>query len=92
MMKTIVLICCVLMLRLVQSNIDTFEPIMRSSPEIYKTEKDLFGYTLVLHQMDVTGGVNNTRLVRASNPMKALILLIVWCENFQLSSLLQGCG
>ena len=64
-MKTIVLILCVLMLRVaVQSNnIDTFEPIMRSSPEINITERDLFGYTLVLHQVNVTGGVNNTRLV-----------------------------
>ena len=51
--------CSVLTL---QSEIfDTFEPIMRLSPEINTTMKDFFGYSLVLHQLDVAGGVNNTR-------------------------------
>ena len=56
-----------MMLRIAQSegpgvdNFDTLEPIVRYSPEIDATDKDLFGYTLVLHQLDITGGVNNTR-------------------------------
>lgn len=43
------------------SYIDTLEPVMRSSPELDATNADLFGFSLALHQMDVTGGVNNTR-------------------------------
>ena len=50
------------------SNIDTFEPIMRHSPELNAASEthfpdDLFGYTLVLHQLDEAGGINSTRLV-----------------------------
>ena len=54
-----------MILRLAQSDdtFDTLEPIMRFSPEFEATDEDLFGYTLVLHQLDITGGVDNTRLV-----------------------------
>ena len=53
------------------SNIDTFEPIMRYSPELNAesgthSSDDLFGYTLALHQLDEAGGVNSTRLVSAN--------------------------
>ena len=44
-----------------EENIDIFQPVMRSSPESGITEDDLFGYTLVLHQMNVSGGIDNTR-------------------------------
>ena len=58
---TFLIYCSVLTL---QSDIfDTSEPILRVSPEIDATTKDLFGYTLVLHQLDVAGGVDNTRWV-----------------------------
>ena len=56
----------VMLLRVAQSdsdNFDTLEPIMRLSPEFSATDEDLFGYTLVLHQLDTTGGMDNTRLV-----------------------------
>ena len=46
-------------------NIDLFEPIIRFSPEINITKEDFFGYTLVLHQLDALGGVDNTRFVSA---------------------------
>ena len=55
-----------MLLRVAQSdsdNFDTLEPIMRLSPEFSATDEDLFGYTLVLHQLDTTGGMDNTRLV-----------------------------
>ena len=57
----------VTIMRLARSdgNFDTLEPIMRFSPELNVTGEDLFGYTLILHQLDITGGagVDNTRLV-----------------------------
>lgn len=57
---------CVLMMHMAPSNgldiIDTFEPVMRCSPELDATKEDLFGYTLVLHQLNATGGIDNTRL------------------------------
>jgi len=66
MIKTAVLIHCILMTCLAQNeNIDTFEPIIRSSPEHNITKEDFFGYTLVLHQLDALGGVDNTRFVSA---------------------------
>ena len=43
-------------------NIDIFEPIMRPSPEVNVTEEDLFGYKVVLHQLDLAGGIEDTRL------------------------------
>ena len=65
MIRSSVLILCVLMMLRIAAqsdeNFDTLEPIVRYSPEINTTDKDLFGYTLVLHQLDITGGVNNTR-------------------------------
>ena len=66
MKKTIaVLIHCFLTLQCVarSDNVDTLEPIIRSSPELNITKEDFFGYTLVFHQLDATGGVENTRLV-----------------------------
>ena len=52
-------------MRLARSdNFDTLEPIMRFSPELDETDEDLFGYTLVLHQLNVTAGVDDTRLVQ----------------------------
>ena len=41
---------------------------MRHSPELNAASEthfpdDLFGYTLVLHQLDEAGGINSTRLV-----------------------------
>jgi len=60
MIQATILICCSVLT--LQSEIfDTFEPIMRLSPENGTTMKDFFGYTLVLHQLDVAGGVDNTR-------------------------------
>ena len=44
-------------------NIDIFEPIIRSSPEVNVTKEDLFGYKVVLHQIGSQGGISNTRLV-----------------------------
>lgn len=41
---------------------------MRLSPELNITEKDLFGYTLVLHQLNDLSGVNRTRLVINDRP------------------------
>ena len=60
MIKAAFLICCSV-LTLQSEVFDTSEPIMRLSPEINTAMKDLFGYTLVLHQLDVAGGVDNTR-------------------------------
>ena len=58
---TFLIYCSVLTL---QSDVfDVSEPVLRVSPEINATTKDLFGYTLVLHQLDVAGGVDNTRWV-----------------------------
>jgi len=44
-----------------EENIDILQPVMRCSPESSITEDDLFGYALVLHQMNVSGGIDNTR-------------------------------
>ena len=58
------IVCVLIILGVAQSdadNFDTFEPIMRFSPEFNGTDRDLFGYTLVLHQLDNAGGVDNTR-------------------------------
>ena len=54
----------VLMISVTQcnDNIDILEPIMRLSPEVNVTEKDLFGYKVVLHQLDLAGGIEDTRL------------------------------
>ena len=63
-MKAILLVCCsvlTVVLTLKSDNIDILEPIMRPSPELGEAAEDLFGYTLVLHQLDVAGGVDNTR-------------------------------
>ena len=55
-----------------QCNIDIFEPIIRSSPEVNVTKEDLFGYKVVLHQLGSQGGISNTRLV--PRPMFSLRL------------------
>ena len=57
------LIHCVLTVYVAQCNIDIFEPIIRSSPEVNVTKEDLFGYKVVLHQIVPQGGISNTRLV-----------------------------
>ena len=57
------LIHCVLAVYVAQCNIDIFEPIIRSSPEVNVTKEDLFGYKVVLHQIVPQGGLSNTRLV-----------------------------
>jgi len=42
--------------------IDTFEPVIRRSPENITTiPNDLFGYSLVLHKLVADGNVNDTR-------------------------------
>jgi len=42
--------------------IDTFEPVIRRSPENLTTiPNDLFGYTLVLHKLVENGDVADTR-------------------------------
>ena len=42
--------------------IDTFEPVIRRSPENITTiPNDLFGYSLVLHKLVAGGSVANTR-------------------------------
>ena len=53
----------VLMISVTQcnDNFDIFEPIMRLSPEVNVTEEDLFGYKVVLHQLDPAGGIEDTR-------------------------------
>jgi len=44
--------------------IDTFEPVIRRSPENITTiPNDLFGYSLVLHKLVAGGDVANTRYV-----------------------------
>ena len=61
-MKTAVLFHSVLMICIAQcNNIDVLEPIMRPSPEINVTADDLFGYSLVLHQLNLTGGLRDVR-------------------------------
>ena len=61
------LIHCILAVYVAQSNnIDTFEPIIRFSPEINVTQEDLFGYKVVLHQLVSQGGIRDTRLVSLS--------------------------
>ena len=40
---------------------------MRSSPEVNVTEEDLFGYKVVLHQLDLEGGIEDIRLVSAGH-------------------------
>ena len=40
---------------------------MRSSPEADVTEEDLFGYKVVLHQLDLEGGIEYIRLVSAGD-------------------------
>ena len=62
MIKAILLIYCSVS-ALQSENIDTLEPIMRLSPELGETVEDYFGYTLVLHQLDVAGDLDNTRYV-----------------------------
>ena len=42
-------------------HIDTFEPLMRTSPEMGQFADDFFGYTAVLHQTNLTGGMNTMR-------------------------------
>ena len=63
--KSNILIHCVLMIYVTQcdDNVDIFEPIMRPSPEVNVTKEDLFGYKVVLHQLNLPGGIKNTRLV-----------------------------
>ena len=41
-------------------NIDTLQPIMRSSPEMGQFAGDLFGYTAVLHKTQSNGGIDDT--------------------------------
>ena len=57
------LIHCFLTVYVAQCNIDIFEPIIRSSPEVNVTKEDLFGYKVVLHEIVPQGGLSNTRLV-----------------------------
>ena len=42
-------------------HIDTFEPLMRASPEMDQFPDDFFGYTTVLHQTNTSGGMNTVR-------------------------------
>ena len=63
---SIFLIQCVLTVYVVQCNIDIFEPIIRSSPEVNVTKEDLFGYKVVLHQLVSQGGIINIRLASRS--------------------------
>lgn len=64
MLKVAFLIHCILTLCTAQSsdgNIDTFEPIVRSSPEFSTFKDDYFGYTAVLHKLVEDGGMNDVR-------------------------------
>ena len=46
---------------------------MRLSPEVNVTEEDLFGYKVVLHQLDPAGGIENTRLVSVTVPQYTMM-------------------
>jgi len=63
MLRLAFLIYCVVTLCVAQpqDSIDLLQPVMRTSPETGVTEDDFFGYTLVLHQTNTTGGYDNTR-------------------------------
>ena len=63
MLRTIFLIHCVLSLSVAQpetENLDTLQPIVRSSPEMGQFADDLFGYTTVLHKTLEEGGLQDT--------------------------------
>ena len=67
MLRTAFLIHCILALSVAQpeadpqsENIDTLQPIMRSSPEMGQFDDDLFGYTVVLHKTRSGGGIDDT--------------------------------
>ena len=63
MLRTTILIHCFLALSVAQpqdENIDTLQPIMRSSPEMGQFADDLFGYTAVLHKTREGGGIGDT--------------------------------
>ena len=67
MFKAVLLtIQCILTLCVAQSSenidyIDTFEPIMRSSPEMSTFTGDYFGYTAVLHKLVKNGDMDDVR-------------------------------
>ena len=64
MLKLTFLIHCILTLCSAQSsdeNIDTFEPIVRTSPEMGNFDGDYFGYTAVLHKIRQNGGMDDVR-------------------------------
>ena len=64
MLRVAFLIHCILALSVAQpefENIDTLQPVMRSSPEMGQFAGDLFGYTAVLHKMQENGGPTDTR-------------------------------
>ena len=65
MLRTAYLFHCVIALCVAQQpqsdNIDTFQPVMRSSPEMGTFDGDLFGYTAVLHKPNRDGGVGDTQ-------------------------------
>ena len=65
MLRIAYLLHCVIALCVAQQppsdNIDTFQPVMRSSPEMGMFAGDLFGYTAVLHKINQSGGERDTR-------------------------------
>lgn len=64
MLKVTFLIHCILTLCAAQSsneNIDTFEPIVRFSPEMGSFADDYFGYTVVLHKLEEDGDIDDVR-------------------------------
>ena len=66
MLRIAYLLHCVIALCVAQQpqsddNIDTFQPVMRSSPEMGLFDGDLFGYTAVLHKINQSGGERDTR-------------------------------
>lgn len=65
MLWPVLLIHCVFTLCVAQSdtryeNIDTIQPVVRSSPELGQFSDDFFGYTVVLHSTDLRHTVDNT--------------------------------
>lgn len=63
MLRIVFLIHYVLTLCVAQprENIDTLEPVLRTSPEMGQFADDFFGYTAVLHELVENGGMNNTQ-------------------------------
>jgi len=62
MVKGILLVLFPLLCVALDDFIDTFEPVVRSSPEVIpENPNDLFGYSLVLHQLVANGNIDDTR-------------------------------